>query len=114
MRHRRPSLSIVVPVPDVPEPRAAVDLKGAAGLIGVRSTRSVRRMLDRGDLEGYKPLPGKLCVYLDSIEKFQKSRKQVGQAEAANDQPGAPRPRRIVDHAQHRQACARLKRLRVL
>ncbi len=113
MRHRRPALSIVVPAPDVPAPRAAVDLQAAAGMIGLRCTRSVRRLLENGALEGYKPLPGKICVYLDSIETFQKTRVQLGDSPAANDRRPTPQRGR-VDHAAHRQALANLKRRGVL
>lgn len=113
MRDRRPSLSIVVPVPDVPEPRPAIDLQDAATMIGLHP-RTIRRLIENNQLEGYKPVSRRVCVYLDSIEKFQKSRLQLGQGVPANDGAPVPRQRRRTDHAQHRQACARLKRLGVL
>lgn len=98
---RRPALSIVQP--PAPAPRPAVDLQEAAGILGLKD-RSVRRLLSRGELEGYKPLPMKICIYLDSIETFQRARPQTGGGPVS----AKPRPGR-VDHSAHRQAVQWLK-----
>jgi excisionase family DNA binding protein len=101
---RRPALAIVPAIE--PQPRPAVDLQDAARIIGVKD-RSIRRLLDKGELQGYKPLTGKVCIYTDSIEAFQQRKKQLG----LTGQPDEKTPPRVsrVDHSAHRQAVSWLK-----
>lgn len=103
---RRPPLAIVESAPASAE-RPAVDLQEAARIIGV-SDRSIRRLLTKGELQGYRPLATKICIYRDSIESFQRRQPQTGGEPITT--PGIlPRRPGRVDHSAHRQAVEWLK-----
>jgi hypothetical protein len=105
------TLRLVAPAPiDQPVIRPSARIARVAQLLD-EDPRQVRRMLERGDLEGHKSGKRGIRVFLDSVEAWQKKTALGALAPAQPPRPVAARQMTGATQAAHRQAKGYLQTL---
>lgn len=98
-----------------PLPRQAISVARAVEIMG-DDPATIRRLLEAGELEGYRgsagTIPPRWRVYVDSIEAYRRRRSVA----PANDDrgPPLPAPPKVAQTARHRASLAALKAARWL